>query len=64
MNITTLKENALTQCLDRMRYKQDLTVENIKGRFIEYPISSIKVSPLFFWKFAFKKLFRSNNSSQ
>ena len=42
MNITTLKENALTQCLDRMRYKQDLTVENIfENRFLSIVIPAL-----------------------
>lgn len=42
MNIKTIKENALTQCLDRMRYDQDLTVENIfKDRFLRIVISAL-----------------------
>lgn len=36
----------------------DLTKEDKKGKFIEIPISSTKVSPLFFWKFALKKFFK------
>lgn len=33
--------------------------EEKTGEFTEIPISSYKVSPLFFWRFAFKKIFKS-----
>jgi len=38
------------------RFSTVLTELDSKGDFQEIPISSIKVSPLFFWNFAFKKL--------
>lgn len=38
------------------RFSEDLTLENDKGPFKETPISSYKVSPVFFWKFAYHKL--------
>ena len=38
------------------KFDNDLTFENTNGHFTEYPIGSIRVSPLFFWKFAFNKL--------
>lgn len=42
MNIATMKENALTQCLDRMRYDQDLTIENIfEDRFLSIVIPAL-----------------------
>lgn len=41
------------------QFSKNLTKPDAKGEFLEVPISSIKVSPLFFWNFAFKKLKRS-----
>ncbi|NQX86538.1 MAG: hypothetical protein HRT67_11665 [Flavobacteriaceae bacterium] len=41
------------------RFESNLVVEESNGRFIEYPISSSKVSPLFFWRFALEKLKKS-----
>lgn len=37
------------------RFKDDPLEEDKKGYFLEIPISSMKVSPLFFWKLAFTK---------
>lgn len=37
------------------RFENDLTAEVENGYFSEYPISSHKISPLFFWQFAFEK---------
>ena len=42
MNITTLKELALTQCLDRMRYNQNLTVDNLfENRFLSIVVPAL-----------------------
>ncbi len=49
----------VTQYKTYYRFEADLTTENIKGKFVEYPISSYRVSPLFFWRFALKKLKKS-----
>ena len=38
------------------RFSNELTKPDIEGDFEEIPISSIKVSPTFFWSFALKKL--------
>ncbi|MDC9724102.1 MAG: polysaccharide deacetylase family protein [Urechidicola sp.] len=40
------------------KFSDDLTKEDLSGSFIEVPISSTKVSPFFFWKFALKKIFK------
>ncbi|MGO3690199.1 MAG: hypothetical protein ACTJF0_07050 [Psychroflexus halocasei] len=37
-------------------FSEDLVKENPEGDFKEIPISSYKVSPFFFWKFAYHKL--------
>ena len=37
-------------------FSKDLVVEDVYGDFKEIPISSIKVSPFFFWQFALTKL--------
>ena len=37
-------------------FSDDLTREDPEGRFTEIPISSHRVSPLFYWKFAWTKL--------
>jgi len=39
------------------KFEDDPLIENKNGFFTEVPIASIKVSPLFFWKFAFFKVF-------
>lgn len=38
------------------KFENDLTVEEPNGYFTEYPISSYKLSPLFFWRFALEKI--------
>lgn len=43
----------------KYRFNDNLTVEDSKGYFIEYPISSYRVSPFFFWRFAFNKFKKS-----
>jgi len=35
---------------DFWKFGEDPVVEDLNGRFIEYPISSMKVSPLFYWQ--------------
>lgn len=46
----------VSQYKTKYQFSEDLTVEDSQGDFTEIPISSYKVSPFFFWKFAFKKL--------
>ncbi len=41
------------------RFSDKITEKNEAGQFEEYPISSIKVNPLFFWRFAFVKIMNS-----
>ncbi len=41
-------------------FNEDPAIENVNGKFTEIPISSIKVSPLFFWKFALTKIIKLN----
>lgn len=41
--------------LDHWRFSNDPCVEDEKGVFLEIPIASTRVSPLFYWKFAFIK---------
>ena len=43
------------------RFSDELTKVDSKGDFLEIPISSYKLSPVFFWKFAFHKLFSGQN---
>ncbi len=38
-------------------FNNDPMIEDPRGRFLEIPISSFKLSPLFFWKMAFIKKF-------
>ncbi|MGJ5642998.1 hypothetical protein [Formosa sp. S-31] len=38
------------------KFEDDLTIPHPDGYFTEYPISSYKISPFFFWRFAFEKL--------
>ncbi len=40
-------------------FNENLTTKNLTGLFTEIPISSYKVSPVFFWKFALKKLYKN-----
>lgn len=42
--------------LTEYRFSNDLTIPDPQGNFTEIPISSQKVSPLFFWKFALAKI--------
>lgn len=42
--------------ITKWNFSNNPTVEDKNGIFIEIPISSIKVSPLFFWKFALTKI--------
>jgi peptidoglycan/xylan/chitin deacetylase (PgdA/CDA1 family) len=42
----------------RYNFSEDLVVEDVSGKFTEFPISSFKVSPFFFWKFALIKLLK------
>jgi peptidoglycan/xylan/chitin deacetylase (PgdA/CDA1 family) len=44
--------------LTKYKFSDDLTLIDNSGTFTEIPISSYKVSPLFFWKFAIKKFFK------
>ena len=48
----------VTPFTTKYQFDDNLTKEVIGGKFTEIPISSYKVSPLFFWKFAFKKLLK------
>ena len=41
-------------------FEEDLTIEKDGGSFMEVPISSLKLSPLFFLKFAARKLLKQN----
>ncbi len=38
------------------RFSEDLTLPDAAGQFLEIPISSYRVSPLFYWKFVLVKL--------
>lgn len=42
----------------KWQFSEDPVMEDQNGIFTEIPISSIKVSPLFFWKFAFTKILK------
>ena len=42
------------------RFEEDPVKEDPEGYFHEVPISTFKVSPLFFWKFAYTKKFGKN----
>lgn len=42
------------------RFEKDPVTEEAEGYFLEVPISTFKVSPLFFWKFAYTKKFGRN----
>lgn len=43
----------------KYQFETDLTVEDTNGYFTEIPISSYKLSPIFFWKFIIEKLKKS-----
>ncbi len=43
------------------RFEDDPVVEASDGSFVEVPISTYAVSPLFFWKFAYHKKFAKNS---
>jgi len=45
------------------RFSSDLTKEDTQGYFKEVAISAYKVSPLFFWNFAFKRIMGSKTHS-
>ncbi|MBZ9777933.1 hypothetical protein LB452_03265 [Psychroflexus sp. CAK8W] len=45
---------------NRYKFSDNLTEEDSGGNFTEIPISSHKVSPLFFWKFSFLKLMKQD----
>lgn len=46
----------------KYRFEDDVCVENSKGSFIEYPISSLRYSPLFFWRlYILGRLFSSKH---
>ena len=49
----------VAQYKTKYRFNDDLVIEDNQGHFIEYPISSYKVHPFFFWRFAFNKLKKS-----
>ena len=46
----------VSQFKTQYRFSDDLTIEDPEGEFLEIPISSQRVSPLFFWRFAMVKL--------
>jgi len=43
------------------RFDNDLLIRKENGRFLEVPISAVKVSPLFFWKFLFSKILKQRH---
>lgn len=43
--------------MNSWRFDDDPCIVNNQGRFLEIPIASMQVSPMFFWKFAFVKLY-------
>lgn len=45
------------------RFSDNIVQEDSSGKFTEIPISSYQVSPLFFWKFAFNKIFSRQKHS-
>lgn len=48
----------VSQFNTQYHFSEDITKEDISGNFKEIPISSIKVNPFFFWKFAMIKLLK------
>ena len=49
----------VSQYKTKYTFSDDITIEDSKGFFTEYPISSYRVSPFFFWRFAFEKIKKS-----
>jgi len=45
---------------EKWNFNDNPLIDVNNGKFIEVPISSIKVSPLFYWKFAFTKKFATS----
>lgn len=52
----------VSQFKTKYTFSENLTIEDTYGAFTEIPISSDKVSPFFFWKFAFKKLLKQRKN--
>ncbi|GAA0872767.1 hypothetical protein GCM10009117_19140 [Gangjinia marincola] len=50
---------AIDPYVTQYSFDENLTKQEENGKFLEVPISSIKVTPLFFWKFASKKLIKN-----
>ncbi len=48
------------QYVTEYKFSNDLTLEDSEGEFTEIPISSTKVAPFFFWKFALAKMLKQN----
>lgn len=46
---------------DFWRFSDDPIIEDVNGNFLEIPISSIEVSPLFFWKMGLLKKINKGN---
>jgi len=44
---------------DQYKFSENPLIEDRNGIFLEIPITSIKVSPIFYWKLAYSKLVRS-----
>ena len=44
--------------LDCYKFQDDICIENKVGEFIELPISMYKISPMFYWKYVFTRLFK------
>lgn len=44
---------------DLYRFEKDICIEDPKGSFVEVPISTLRVSPLFYWKLVLTKIFKS-----
>lgn len=49
----------VSQFKTKYSFSNDITIEDSDGYFTEYPISSYRVSPFFFWRFAFEKIKKS-----
>ncbi len=54
----TFDFRGVSQYKTEYNFSEDLTVEDVNGNFKEIPISSLRVSPFFFWKFALIKLLK------
>ncbi|WP_417619348.1 hypothetical protein [Oceanihabitans sediminis] len=46
----------VAQYKTKYSFSNDLTIEVSNGHFTEYPISSYRLSPFFFWRFALEKI--------